>query len=172
MSDSARPLTGKTALGTGASSGIGQATALALAAADMAIVPVAPTGSKRSPSNSPGTGFVPSRSFSTATDERACRAAVDKTLAEFPGIDSLVNAAGLMLLGPIVGADTKDGRRSMSTDVLGLMYMTHAVVPHLIEQRSGDVVIISSVARPGRARKRRRLQREPMGGQRVQRVAT
>ena len=51
-----------------------------------------------------------------------------------------------MLLGPIVGADTEDWRRSMSTNVLGLMYMTHAVVPHLLERGSGDVVNISSVA--------------------------
>ena len=80
------------------------------------------------------------------TDERACQAPVDTTLAALPSIDILVNAAGLMLLGRIVGADTEDWRRSMSTNVLGLMYMTHAVVPHLLEQGSGDVVNISSVA--------------------------
>ena len=148
MSDNARPLAGKTALVTGASSGIGAATALAFAeaGADVAI------GARRADrletlaEQLVHHGVRAVRIDLDVTDESACRAAVDTTLAELGRIDILVNAAGLMLLGPIVGADTEDWRRSMSTNVLGLMYMTHAVVPHLLEQDSGDVVNISSVA--------------------------
>ncbi len=62
------------------------------------------------------------------------------------GLDILVNCAGLMLLGPIVGADTEDWRRMMSTNVLGLMYMMHASVEGMVEAGSGDIVNISSVA--------------------------
>jgi NADP-dependent 3-hydroxy acid dehydrogenase YdfG len=51
-----------------------------------------------------------------------------------------------MLLGTIVGADTEDWRRMLSTNVLGLMYMTQAAIEGMVEQGSGDVVNISSVA--------------------------
>jgi NADP-dependent 3-hydroxy acid dehydrogenase YdfG len=148
MSDNARPLAGKTALVTGASSGIGAATALAFAeaGADVAI------GARRADrletlaEQLVHHGVRAVRLDLDVTDESACRAAVDTTRAEFGRIDILFNAPGLMLLGPIVGADTEDWRRSLSTNVLGLMYMTHAVVPHLLEQGAGDVVNISSVA--------------------------
>ena len=58
----------------------------------------------------------------------------------------LVNNAGVMLLGPIVDADTSDWRRMMETNVLGLMHMTHAVLPGMVARGSGDVVQVSSVA--------------------------
>jgi NADP-dependent 3-hydroxy acid dehydrogenase YdfG len=51
-----------------------------------------------------------------------------------------------MLLGTIAGADTEDWRRMLHTNVLGLMYMTHAAIEGMVEQGSGDVVNISSVA--------------------------
>ena len=51
-----------------------------------------------------------------------------------------------MLLGPTVGADTQDWRRSKSSNVPGLMDVTQVVVPHLVEQCPGDVVNISSIA--------------------------
>ncbi|MDT7675995.1 MAG: hypothetical protein QOD82_3897, partial [Pseudonocardiales bacterium] len=61
-------------------------------------------------------------------------------------LDVLVNNAGVMLLGPIVDADTEDWRRIVNTNVLGLMYLTHAAVPGMLEQGSGEIVNISSVA--------------------------
>ena len=77
--------------------------------------------------------------------EEACRAAVQDCIDEFGALDVLVNNAGVMLLGTIEDADTEDWRRMMDTNVLGLMYMTHAALPHLLASR-GTVVNVSSVA--------------------------
>ena len=145
---SSGPLSGRTALITGASSGIGAATALALARAGASVA----LGARRADRvasvvqevrDAGGTALALNLDV---TDEGACAAAVERTSAELGGVDVLVNAAGLMLLGPVVGADTEDWRRMMATNVLGLMSMTHAVLPAMLERGSGDVVNLSSVA--------------------------
>jgi len=141
-------LDGKVALVTGASSGIGEATAVALAAEGASVA----IGARRQDRldalqaklESDGTKVV--TLSLDVTDERACRQAVEQTTSGLGGLDILVNNAGVMLLGPIVDADTEDWRRMLNTNVLGLMYMTHAALPHLVGQGSGDIVNISSVA--------------------------
>jgi NADP-dependent 3-hydroxy acid dehydrogenase YdfG len=140
-------LDGKVALVTGASSGIGEATAVALAAEGAAVA----IGARRTDRLEALARKLASDSARVealeldVTDEAACRRAVARTVAELGGLDVLVNNAGVMLLGPIEDADTEDWRRMISTNVLGLMYMTHAALPHLLARR-GDVVQVSSVA--------------------------
>jgi NADP-dependent 3-hydroxy acid dehydrogenase YdfG len=142
------PLQGKVALVTGASSGIGAATAEALAAAGAAVA----IGARRRDrldelaGRLRGDGATVLQLDLDVTDEQACVDAVARTRAELGGLDVLVNNAGVMLLGTIVGADPEDWRRMMSTNVLGLMYMTHAAIEGMVEQGSGDVVNVSSVA--------------------------
>lgn len=144
----AQQLQGKTALVSGASSGIGEATAMALAAEGAAVA----IGARRTDrlealrAKLEGDGAKVLVLDLDVTDEASCRTAVDRTVADLGRLDILVNNAGVMLLGPIVGADTEDWRRMLETNVLGLMYLTHAAVPHLVEQGSGDVVQVSSVA--------------------------
>jgi NADP-dependent 3-hydroxy acid dehydrogenase YdfG len=136
------------ALVTGASSGIGEATALALAEAGAAVA----IGARRRDRLDALAAKLTDEGARVlaldldVTDERACRDAIARTRAELGGLDVLVNNAGVMLLGTIVGADPEDWRRMVSTNVLGLMYMTHAAIDGMVEQGSGDVVNISSVA--------------------------
>ena len=148
MTQAARPLTGKVALVTGASSGIGEATALALAGAGASVA----IGARRTDrldalaAKLRDGGTKVAQLALDVTDESACTAAVRRTRDELGGLDILVNNAGVMLLGTIVGADTEDWRRMLHTNVLGLLYMTHAAIEGMVEQGSGDVVNISSVA--------------------------
>lgn len=143
-----RPLQGKVALVTGASSGIGEATAVALAAAGAAVA----IGARRRDRLDDLAGRLRADGATVlaldldVTDERACTDAVARTRAELGGLDVLVNNAGVMLLGTIVGADPEDWRRMVQTNVLGLMYMTSAAIEGMVEQGSGDVVNVSSVA--------------------------
>ena len=140
-------LEGRVALVTGASSGIGEATAVALAQQGAAVA----VGARRADrlaalvERIEGEGGRALALELDVTDEAQCRAAVQRTVDGLGGLDVLVNNAGVMLLGPIEGADTEDWRRMITTNVLGLMYMTHAALPHLLA-RTGDVVNVSSVA--------------------------
>ncbi len=148
MTEPDRPLTGKVALVTGASSGIGEATAVALADAGAAVA----IGARRTDRLGALAARLGDGGASVlqldldVTDEAACADAVRRTREELDGLDVLVNNAGVMLLGTIVGADPEDWRRMLSTNVLGLMYMTHAAVEGMVTQGSGDIVNISSVA--------------------------
>jgi NADP-dependent 3-hydroxy acid dehydrogenase YdfG len=148
MTDAGRPLSGRVALVTGASSGIGEATAVALAQAGAAVA----IGARRADRLSAlaeeldGEGARVLTLDLDVTDEASCRDAVARTRAELGGLDVLVNNAGVMLLGTIVGADPEDWRRMLDTNVLGVMYPTHAAIDGMLEQGSGDIVNISSTA--------------------------
>jgi NADP-dependent 3-hydroxy acid dehydrogenase YdfG len=138
----------KVAIVTGASSGIGEATALALAAEGAKVVIAArrtdrlETLTKRIKESG---GEVLSITADVA-DEAQVRDMVSKTKAEWGRVDILINNAGVMLLGPIFDADTEDWRRMINVNVLGLMYATHAVLPLMKAQGVGHIVNISSVA--------------------------
>ncbi|MFC9125132.1 SDR family oxidoreductase [Streptomyces sp. NPDC057067] len=140
-------LEGHVALVTGAGSGIGRATARALAEAGAS---VAVAGRRlgrleelRDELEAEGRKILVLEL--DVTDEQAVAAAVRSTTEQLGRLDILVNNAGLMLLGPVENADTTDWTRMMDTNVMGLMYMTHAALPELIRNQ-GTVVQISSVA--------------------------
>jgi NADP-dependent 3-hydroxy acid dehydrogenase YdfG len=149
----ARRLEGTVALVTGASSGIGEATALALAA-EGSIVAIAARRRDRLEQVVERIGNDADVLVieTDVTDEASARAMVESTVSEFGRLDTLVNNAGVMLLGPIVDAPVEEWRRMVELNLLGLLYTTHAALPHLLEaaerepRRVADVVNVSSVA--------------------------
>jgi clavulanate-9-aldehyde reducatase len=144
----AGPLDGRVAAITGASSGIGEATAVALAAAGAAVA----LGARRHDRLDAVVQRVESeggRALAVevdVTDQDQARAFVERAHAELGGLHVLVNNAGLMLLGPVQGADTADWRRMVDVNLLGLLWCTHAALPLIGESGGGDIVNVSSVA--------------------------
>jgi NADP-dependent 3-hydroxy acid dehydrogenase YdfG len=141
-------LAGKVAAITGASSGIGEATALALADAGAAVSLAARRGDRidELAKRIEADGGRAIAIETDVTDEQQANAFVRETKEQLGRLDVLVNNAGLMLLGPVVGADTDEWRRMIDVNLLGLLYCTHAALPILGEQGSGHIVNISSVA--------------------------
>jgi NADP-dependent 3-hydroxy acid dehydrogenase YdfG len=141
-------LDGKVALVTGASSGIGEATAIALAAegAKLAIAARRQDRLEALEGKLSSEGSMVTTLTLDVTDEQACRDAVAATRGRLGGLDILVNNAGLMLLGPVHGASIEDWRRMVDVNVLGLMYCVHAALPLMEERGGGDIVNISSTA--------------------------
>ena len=111
------------------------------------------------------------------TDQAQAEAAVATTVAELGRLDTLVNNAGVMLLGPIVGAPIEEWQRMVHLNLLGLLYCTHAALPHLLTAAEGeprsvaDVVNVSSVAGRVARAEQRRLQRHEARRRSLQRVA-
>ncbi len=149
-----RELTGTVALVTGASSGIGEATALTMAARG-ATVAVAARRQDRLDDlaariKDAGGEALAICADITAQDE--AEALVARTVAELGRLDTLVNNAGVMLLGPAVDAPIAEWQEMVSINVAGLLYCAHAALPHLLRaaQDGGrgvsDMVNISSVA--------------------------
>ena len=141
-------LDGRVAAITGASSGIGEATALAFAAAGAAVV----LGARRKDridalaERIRGEGGKALAFEVDVADETQARGFVEQANGELGGLDVLVNNAGVMLLGPVEGADTADWRRMVDVNLLGLLYCTHAALPLMREGGGGHVVNVSSVA--------------------------
>jgi NADP-dependent 3-hydroxy acid dehydrogenase YdfG len=146
-------LEGAVALVTGASSGIGEATARTLAA-EGAAVALAARRTERIESLARELGGQ-HRALALTTDvtiEREAREAVERTVSELGRLDIVINNAGVMLLGPIEGAPLDEWEHMVRLNVLGVLYVAHAALPHLLRaadegpRRVADLVNISSVA--------------------------
>jgi NADP-dependent 3-hydroxy acid dehydrogenase YdfG len=142
------PLQGKVALVTGASSGIGEATALALARAG-ARVAIAARRRERLDGVARRIADLRAESLVLQADvarPEEAESIVAKTVERWDRLDVLVNNAGLMLLSPIDRARVEDWRRMLDLNLLGLMAATRAALPHMRKQKDGHVVNISSTA--------------------------
>ena len=142
-------MSGKTVAITGASSGIGEATALAVARAGASVA----LGARRADRIEALARRIEEETGSTAvafevdvTDEAQARAFVTEAAERLGRLDALVNNAGVMLLGAVESGDPDDWRTMVHVNLLGLLYCTHAALPIMREQGRGDIVNISSVA--------------------------
>ena len=147
-------LTGTAALITGPSSGIGAATARRLADHGAAVALVARRRDRLDAlaaeiDQAGGTALVVDADITHRTQAEA---AVQQTVERFGRLNTLVNNAGLMLLGPVVGADTQEWDRMIAINIQGLLSTTRAALPHLLQaaeqgpRRVADIVNISSIA--------------------------
>jgi NADP-dependent 3-hydroxy acid dehydrogenase YdfG len=156
-------LDGTVALVTGASSGIGAATARTLAGLGAAVALVARRADRLDDlageiRTGGGTALPITADIS---DEQQAAAAVERAVQELGRLDTLVNNAGVMLLGPAAEAPLDEWRRMVDLNVRGLLACAHAALPHLLAaagrepRRVADMVNVSStagrVARPGAA---------------------
>jgi NADP-dependent 3-hydroxy acid dehydrogenase YdfG len=147
-------LDGTVALVTGASSGIGEATAAALAELG-AVVAVAARRKDRLDDlvrRIEDKGGKALAIETDVTDRSQAEAAVEQTVADLGRLDTVINNAGQMLLGPIEDAPMEEWERMVDLNVKGVLYVTHAAIPHLLEateqppRQVADLVNISSVA--------------------------
>jgi NADP-dependent 3-hydroxy acid dehydrogenase YdfG len=147
-------LDGTVALVTGASSGIGEATARALAGQGAAVAVAARRKERLDElvSEIESSGGRALAIETDVTDQEQAKAVVQRTVDELGRLDTLVNNAGVMLLGPAVDAPTEEWDRMIDLNLKGLLYCSHAATPHLLSaaedspRKVADMVNISSVA--------------------------
>lgn len=141
-------LVGKVALVTGASSGIGEATALVLAAEGASVALVARRADRLEKllKHISGKGGQAISIVADIANEIQAHDILHKAHAQWGRIDILVNNAGIMQLGLIDGANTEEWRDMININLLGLMYATHAALPIMKAQGGGHIINISSTA--------------------------
>jgi clavulanate-9-aldehyde reductase len=141
-------LSGKVVAITGASSGIGAATARLCTQSGAAVA----LGARRADriealaAEIESLGGVATAITVDIAAEAQAHGFITTAHDRLGRVDALVNNAGVMLLGPVEGADTEQWRRMIDVNVLGLLYCTHAALPLMREQGGGHIVNVSSVA--------------------------
>jgi Short-chain alcohol dehydrogenase of unknown specificity len=149
-----RPLDGTVALVTGASSGIGAATARALAAQGASVALAARRADRLEQLSSEieSSGGRTLVLDTDVADAAQAEGAVERTVRELGRLDTVINNAGVMLLGPIENAPLEEWERMVKVNALGVLYVAHAALRHLLDaaqsgpRRVADLVNVSSVA--------------------------
>jgi NADP-dependent 3-hydroxy acid dehydrogenase YdfG len=147
-------LEGTVALVTGASSGIGEATARTLASQGAAVAIVARRKDRLDElaDEIERNGGRALAIETDVTDQAQANASVARTVQELGRLDTVVNNAGVMLLGPLLDAPIDEWDRMIALNLQGLLYVAHAALPHLLRaadqepRRVADLINISSVA--------------------------
>jgi NADP-dependent 3-hydroxy acid dehydrogenase YdfG len=147
-------LEGTVALVTGASSGIGEATAVTLAGmgAKVALVARRTERLHALATRLRADGVTAEVITADVTRRADAERAVEQTVDTLGRLDTLVNNAGVMLLGPVVGAPVEEWERMVQINLMGLLYCTNAALPHLLRaaedgrRKVADLVNVSSVA--------------------------
>lgn len=141
-------ISGKVAIVTGASSGIGYATAIALAKAGAKVA----AGARRTDKleslekQIAGSGGEIMIQKLDVTKKSDCDAFVDAVVKKWETVDILVNNAGLMPLSFFKNLKVDEWDQMIDVNIKGVLYCTAAAIPHMIAKKSGHIVNISSVA--------------------------
>jgi NADP-dependent 3-hydroxy acid dehydrogenase YdfG len=141
-------LAGKVALVSGASSGIGEAAALALAAEGARVA----VSARRADRLAALVGRIEAAGAEALalpcdmTQESQAIKAVEETAAKFGRIDILINSAGVMQTGGIEDCDTHLYRQVFDINLFATLYACNAALPHMLKQQCGDIINISSLA--------------------------
>lgn len=138
-------LSGKTAIVTGASSGIGESIARQLID-NGCNVALAARREERLQELAEDLGDKAFPVRTDVTDPEACRKLVSQTVDHFDGLDILVNNAGLGLYGPLTDGAPEDWRTMFEVNVLGALHATQPAILHMLENGPGDVVFVSSIS--------------------------
>ena len=149
-------LAGKVCIITGAGSGIGQASALLFAGegARVVVADVDLKGAQATVERVAGSGGEAIAEQVDVTDEAQTVALADRVVQRFGSIDVLFNNAGIAGVGDVVETEPDLFDRVMRVNVRGVYLMSRAVVPHMIKQRSGSIINMSSgIAQIGLARR-------------------
>ena len=138
-------LNGKVAIVTGASSGIGRATAIALAGQGVQQAVTARSADKLESLAKE----LPTESLvvpADMTNPQHIAQLVQSTVERFGRLDILLANAGIYIAGDVVAGDPDDWDRLIQTNVSGVFRLVRAALPHLIESGSGDVLVTSSIS--------------------------
>ncbi|WP_040225116.1 SDR family oxidoreductase [Bhargavaea cecembensis] len=142
-------LQGKTAIVTGASSGIGKAVAIRLAEEGMNVILAARSAERlaelEEKINSAGGGEAIAVRADMA-DRESVEAAVRKAKEAYGSVDILVNNAGQMLSGTVRSGKTDEWENMIDVNIKGVLYGIHAVLPGMIDRGSGHIINIDSVS--------------------------
>lgn len=141
-------LTGKKAIITGASKGIGRATAIALAkeGVHLGLIARSETGLNKVTQELKNEGIETAIATADVGSQAEVDAAVKKLTEELGTVDILINNAGISKFGGFLDLEVSEWEKIIQVNLLGAYYMSRAVLPTMIEQKSGDIINISSTA--------------------------
>ena len=141
-------LQGKKAIITGAGRGIGRATAFALAKEGVSLGLVARTEKhvKQVAEELRAEGAEVVVATADVAENEQVTTAIDSIIEQLGSVDILINNAGIAQFGNFLELEVEEWERIIQVNLLGMYYVTRAVLPNMIEQQSGDIINISSTA--------------------------
>ncbi|WP_242918941.1 3-ketoacyl-ACP reductase [Pontibacter liquoris] len=144
-------LTGKKALVTGAGKGLGRAIAIALAKEGVDVALLARTESQLQEvaEQVRKQGVKATVVVADVADMEAVNAAVAQAKSELGPIDILINNAGIASFGKFMELEPAEWENILRVNVLGVYFVTRALLPDMIERQTGDIINISSTAGKG-----------------------
>ncbi|WP_339251584.1 3-ketoacyl-ACP reductase [Sporosarcina sp. FSL W8-0480] len=141
-------ISGKNAIITGAGRGIGRATAIAFAKEGINVGLIGKTAANLEKVAEELTEYGVKVSFAAAdvSDNESVIAAVEQVKSELGPIDILINNAGIGKFGKFLELPPEEFKQIIDVNLMGMYYVTRAVLPEMIERQTGDIINISSTA--------------------------